>query len=257
MNNVLSKLKSEKDVEQVSVGLQQLFTLFEEKADEEESQQKVCQEEIHFDFFMEDGIQIVAHAIRCEDLNAADIHRGLELMFLVAEENACHWECIWDEMGKLDGMIHFLETHCSNECLFASALQVCQKLSHFRILEAEAKDILRWMPLWDLLLYGVESFIDHGQVFFNFCHLLESQKDELIPVEMCGRISLAIIRGLDALQLIAPENQLQIPTFRTVFSRFTMDNNASSSNTSGLFMGGDIGSKAYSRCMFIPCSAAA
>jgi hypothetical protein len=255
MNQILSKLKSEKDVEQSSLALQQLYSLFEQP----EGGSQHCQEEIHFDFFMEDGIQTVSNAIRREGLDVAGIHQGLKLMFRVSEENACHWGSIWDSMGKLDGMIHFLETHCANESLFTSALELCRKISQFRLLGVEAKDILRWMPLWDLLLCGVESYIDRSHVFFSFCHLLESQKDELIPVEMRGRISLAITRGLETLQLRAPENQIQITTFRTSLSRFALDDDedSSSSNTNGGNIGGETGSKSYNRCMFIPCSAAA
>jgi hypothetical protein len=253
MNHILSKLKSEKDVDQLSLALHELYTLFEQP---EGSQH--CQDEIHFDFFMEDGIQIVSHAIRQEGIDVGGIHQGLKLMFQVAEENACHWQCVWDSIGQLDGMIHFLETQGTNEILFSTALDICRKLSQFRLLGVEAKDIIRWMPLWDLLLCGVESYIDRSHVFFSFCQFLESQKDELIPMEMRGRISFATVRGLETLRLRAPENQLRITTFRTTLSRFMLDDEDSSSisSTNGE-SSGETKTRFYNRCMFIPCSAAA
>ena len=254
MNEILFKLKSEKDVEQVSSSLTKLFALFDQHPDETYDHQN----EIRFDFFMEDGIQVVSNAIRCDNLDDNDIKQGLKLMFQLAEENACHWQCIWESMGQLDGMIHFLETHSANESLFTKALDLCRKISQFRLLGVEAKDLLRWMPLWDLLLCGVEFYIERSHVFFSFCHLLESQKDNLIPLEMRARIHFTILRGLETLHPFAPEeNQFRITASLTVLSRFTLDEeNKPSYDTNGEDLG-VAGSKSYSRCMFIPCSAAA
>lgn len=251
MNDVLSRIESEADAEQVSLALRQLYGRFFKQTEDQSEPQ--CHEEIFFDFFMEDGIQIVSTAIRREDLDAQDIYQGLKLMFQAGQEHACHMQCIWDSMGRLDGIIHFLEIHCTNESIFTSILKLCTNLSQSRLLGVEAKEILRWMPLWDLLLCGVESCSDQSQVFFSFCHLLESQKDELVPVEMRGRIRCAIIRGIEILHLRAPENQPQMPTSKTLLSRFSPDHDDC---TSGVDMIGT-GSKSLSRCMFIPCSAAA
>ncbi len=242
MNDTLHVLQSQEEVKYLSQALLVLDRMLDQIEDPDEE----YLEEIRFDFFMEDGIQTISKVIRRDDMAYSDIQRGLNLLFRVAEENACHWQCIWESMGEREGLIQFLEAHCWHEEIFTSALNLCRKISTFQLLRVEPKDILRWMPLWDLILCGIECYIDRSDViFFFFCHFLESHEETLIPVEMHNRIGFALIRGLAALQQSDTDYEFQKLTFARIISRYTQDGKRRQN------------SNQTDCCMFIPCSAAA
>ena len=250
INDILYILKSQEDSRKLSDALHELEMTLENPMDE-------FLEEVRFDFLMEDGIQIISSMIRRIDMENGVIHRGLNLLFQVAEDNACHWHCIWKSFGEREGMIQFLEAHCSNPDIFTSALNLCRRVSYFQLLCFEAKDLLRWMPLWDLLLCGIENYIDRCQDIFSlFCHFLESVNEDLIPVEMHVRIQFALQRGLKALQQSSNDFEFQAMTFDSVLSRYRKNDDDGNNNhkeaTSTRRM------TPQNDCyMLIPCSAAA
>lgn len=241
MHDVLHILKSHEDLVQVSHALRQLDGMLDH--DDE------YLEEARFDFMMEDGIQTIGSLIRRANLRDSDIHRGMNLMFRVAEDNACHWQCIWESIGEREGIIQILEVHGSNEYIFMCALNLCRRISNFQLLQVEAKDILRWIPLWDLLLCGVESCMDRCvDIFLLFCLFVESQKDELIPFEMHGRIGFALVRGLESLRGSDADYNFLKMTLESIVSRFTDGAHTIRHNNK---------KQTDHPCMFIPCSPAA
>jgi len=155
-------------------------------------------DEAYLDFFMEDGISTLSKVIQNDKVRSERISQAFDVLFRVAGDNACHWKEIWEAFGKLDGMIRFLDNHLTNKQLFVRALEFCTQLSHFKLLRSQAIHVLRWIPLWDLLIEGVETFSEEDdQVLYLFCQLLEGQKDEWIPLELYGRIVLLLTsRGL-------------------------------------------------------------
>ena len=248
INEILYILKSQDDTRKISDALYALEMTLDDPMDE-------FLEEVRFDFLMEDGIQILSNVIRRIDMENGAIYRGMNLLFQVAEENACHWHCIWTSLGEREGMIQFLEAHCTHPEIFSSALNLCRRVSYYQLLRFEAKDLLRWMPLWDLLLCGIENYIDRcHDIFSMFCHFLESVNDDLIPIEMHVRIQFALQRGLKALQQSSSNDfEFQEMTFDSVLSRYR---NHDGGNKEG--NGRRRTTQQNDHCyMLIPCSAAA
>ena len=247
INDILYILKSQEDSRKLSHALCELETTLENPVDE-------LLDDVRFDFLMDDGIQIICNVIRRIDMESGAIQRGLSLLFLVAEENACHWHCVWKSLGEREGMIQFLESHCANPDIFTSALILCRRVSYFQLMRFEAKDLLRWMPLWDLLLCGIENYIERfHDIFSLFCHFLESVGDDLIPVEMHGRIQFALQRGLKALQQSNTDFEFQEMTFDTVLARYR--HHEAGSKDEGSTTRRTTQQNDY--YMLIPCSAAA
>ena len=217
-------------------------------------------EEVYLDFFMEDGISTLSNVIQNDNVSSERISQAFDVLFRVAGDNACHWKEIWEAFGRLDGMIRFLDKHLTNKQLFVRALDFCTQLSSFNLLRSRAIDVLRWIPLWDLLIEGVEIFFEEDdQIFYSFCHLLEGQQDGWIPLELYGRIVLLLTRGLQRCKGGERRFSATCSKVQRIRERFFMEAVARGVLATGTAIDGGSSSLRIisSTHMFIPSSAAA
>jgi hypothetical protein len=253
MNNILDQLRSHhSNPGKISAGIHELHgKIVVDSEGDKEKHNALC-----FDFLMEDGISLLTAAIRSDKVSPERVKQGFDVLFQVSEENACHWQDVWLSFGKLDGIILFLENHSSVKSSFARALDLCSRLSQFRLLQAEAEDTVRWLPFWGLLLEGVETFYEADErIFCSFCNLLDNQKDKWIPLEIYGRISLLLTRGIQSERTNVARSASSVNTCRTrIYEWFVVDE-----TSRGWVRRIDAHERSWitKMYMFIPCSAAA
>jgi hypothetical protein len=269
MNNILDQLRShDSNPGKTSTAIEELYcrivvpmVLVDESVPIVDTSD--MHDEEYLDFFMEDGIStLVSNAIQNDKVSSERISQAFDVLFRVAGDNACHWKEIWEAFGKVDGMILFVDNHVTNKQLFVRALEFCSQLSHFHLLRARAIDIFRWIPFWDLLIEGVETYFEEDdQIFYSFCCLLEGHRDEWIPLELYGRIALLLMRGLErekckgrqattACTVLATSSMVQ-----RIRGRFAMEEMSRGRGTP--VNGANSLPMTSSPHMFIPCSAAA
>lgn len=196
MDLILKRVSDNQSSEDQCIALQMIRACLEESTDASIVSPGVNEDESVLDFIMGDGIHVITKAILQNHTNSENVKQGLSILFCVAKETTCHWKTIWDSLGQLEGTTKLLESHQASPCIFAATLNLLTQTANCHLLEVEAKDYLRiWMPLWDLLLQGLERYQSESDIFLAFCTFLRMQQHTGIPMEMHSRICLCLTYG--------------------------------------------------------------
>jgi hypothetical protein len=191
VTEMLKTLKDETDGEAPTRTMEKLYKSLIDDA------KNIKSDESMFDFVMEDGFKVVAEAIRQNHSSSLSVHQGFSVLFAIADDTPiCHWRCIWDSLGGLCGAISLLEDHRMDYFVVCDMLFLLSQTMEHGILLFEAKEMIQWLILLDLLLEGVENNLHEHEVCRSLCHFLRKRENDFRLVEMHQRIIYCLSQGI-------------------------------------------------------------
>lgn len=190
MIDLLSELRNQEQPEKRTAALKRLYNeLIVEKG--------LGSDATKMDFVMEDGIIIVAKAILDEHCPSSQVHQGMSISRIIANDSLFHLLGFYDAIGGLSGVLTLLENHRSDTNVLKDVLFMLYVLMKNKILSFGGEEMMKWLFLFDLILEGVDENLGHSEVFKSFCFFLTIQGSQSPPQEMLGRTIACVNRGVE------------------------------------------------------------